>query len=66
MTGAKIVNSSGQNVYLAESYTINSTKLQYVQGATLVRDNTLIKISYFNSAKLSEADLVELAASFLK
>lgn len=64
--GTKRLDSGGQSVYLAKSYTINSTTFQYVQGATLVRDNTLINISYYNSTKLSDASLAQLAASFVK
>ena len=66
LSGTKSVEVSGQNVYLGEPYTINSPRFQYVQGATLVRGNTLIKISYYNTVKISDTSLAELAASFVK
>lgn len=53
-----------RTVYLPKGYTINSRRLQYVQGASFIESGTIVSFSYFGSQKLSDEELLELAGSF--
>ncbi len=61
---SKKVPYEGGTAYISDGYTREVPEFQYVQGVTTIRGDTLVKVSYFGTNKLSDEELVEFIAGF--